>query len=103
MKKEEIAYQIGAHLEKYFATNNVELPKIVFEVKQIREVFIDKDSISEFDNVTTFKGNATIVISDTATNVSTTLKKRNIVGNAVIEEVKNLPEVKSLTITLINL
>ena len=103
MKKEDIAYQIGAHLEKYFATNSVQLPQTIFEIKQIAEALIDKDSISEFGTKTKFKGNATIVISDTVTNVLTTLKKRSIEGLAVIQDVKNLPEVKSLIITSINL
>lgn len=108
MSKEEIAKQIGAHLEKYFASNSVRLPKNVFEIKQFAEVVIDEDSISEYGDLTKFKGNATIIISDATTNVSTTCKKREIEGTAIITEVQNLlkqnlPEVKSLTITTINL
>lgn len=103
MERKEIAYQIGAHLEKYYATNSVKFPQTIFKIKQIAEVSIKEDTISKLSYGTTFKGSATITISDTTTNILTTLKKRNIEGVALIEEIQNLPKVKYLTITTINL
>ena len=103
MEEKDIAYQIGVFLEKYNATNSVELPQTVFLIRKITKVSIEENSILELENMTLFKGKANIEITDGVSSVFTTLNKRNIVGYAKIENVKNYPEVKSLTITKIQL
>ncbi len=99
MISKDIAYSIGTFIEKY-PTTQVEILGFGYSVKQIAQVVIDKDSIKEYGETVTFEGKATVIYSDGKTPIRTVSESALLQGSAAIQEINNLPDVKSVTINI---
>lgn len=101
MNSKDTAYSIGAFIEKYYSSNKVEIVNFGFTIKNVMDVSILDNSITEYGKTITFKGVAKILYGDGKTSINTE-KQCSITGNAIIRN-KELKEIESITITQISI
>lgn len=101
MNSKDTAYSIGVFIEKYYSSNKVEIVNFGFTIKNVMDVSILDNSITEYGKTITFKGVAKILYGDDKTSINTE-KQCSITGNAIIKN-KELKEIESITITQISI
>lgn len=100
MENKDIAYSIGAFIEKYQLSPKVEIPDFGFHLDGLAKVEISSDSLGIYGEKTTFKGTASVNYGDGKTPIRTSAK-HELTGNATVQEINNQPYVTYVVITQI--